>query len=225
MTRALVNVLLSALICLVAVAGIGVWRVTDAATVVVAGIPAQIRDTRLMIDARLASIQADTASVIRDQQDRIDRQVAAALAITDQRSGEAVALMRSVADDANRQLSQLNATANVQLSQANQTLAAAANQVTPLVTESRDTVADLHASFDANYDELHATVESATVAVAGAGRAMDEVAKSAPAVAGDFHRIADDAAREADSITKPQKWWQKILGPIYTIARLVGIFI
>lgn len=37
--------------------------------------------------------------------------------------------------------------------------------------------------------------------------------------------IAADVRREADEITRPKKWWQKALGPVYTVGRLVGAFL
>jgi hypothetical protein len=36
--------------------------------------------------------------------------------------------------------------------------------------------------------------------------------------------IAADVKREADSITKPKHWYEKILGPVYTVEKLVATF-
>ena len=36
--------------------------------------------------------------------------------------------------------------------------------------------------------------------------------------------IAADVKREADSITKPKHWYEKILGPVYTVGKLVATF-
>jgi hypothetical protein len=43
------------------------------------------------------------------------------------------------------------------------------------------------------------------------------IAKSADAVAA-------DVKREADSVIAPKPWYSKILGPVYTVGKLVATF-
>ena len=43
-------------------------------------------------------------------------------------------------------------------------------------------------------------------------------------ISGSVDGVAADVRREADEITKPKRWYQKILGPVYTAARLVAMF-
>ena len=62
-------------------------------------------------------------------------------------------------------------------------------------------------------------------------QASDKVEAAAPQIAQSVISIgksadgsAADVKREADEITAPKKWWQKALGPIYTVGRLVAAF-
>jgi hypothetical protein len=34
-----------------------------------------------------------------------------------------------------------------------------------------------------------------------------------------------DVKREADALTRPKHWYEKILGPVYTVGRLVAAFL
>ena len=86
-------------------------------------------------------------------------------------------------------------------------------------------------SLDDLYPDIKGTVASATVAVTSAAYASEAVRDAAPKVAksvvdisGSLDGVAADVRREADEITKPKRWYQKILGPVYTAARLVAMF-
>ena len=54
--------------------------------------------------------------------------------------------------------------------------------------------------------------------VVSVSKSVDGIGKSADG-------IAADVKREADSITAPKKWYAKLLGPVYTVGRLVAAFL
>jgi hypothetical protein len=65
------------------------------------------------------------------------------------------------------------------------------------------------------------------VAITSAAHASEAVRDAAPKVAESVvsigksaDAIAADVKREADSITKPKHWYEKILGPVYTVGKL-----
>ena len=47
---------------------------------------------------------------------------------------------------------------------------------------------------------------------------MEGISKSADGVAA-------DVKRDADALTRPKHWYGKILGPVYTVGRLVAAFL
>jgi len=77
------------------------------------------------------------------------------------------------------------------------------------------------------YGHLRASTQSATVAITSAAHASEAVRDAAPKVAESVvsigksaDAIAADVKREADSIIKPKHWYEKILGPVYTVGKL-----
>jgi len=54
--------------------------------------------------------------------------------------------------------------------------------------------------------------------------AAPQISQSVISIGKSADGIAADVKREADEITAPKKWWQKALGPIYTVGRLVAAF-
>ena len=164
---------------------------------------------------RIVSAQAEAA------QAKVDR----AISIVDDRSKAAIETVNATVISANMQVGGFQQTAKVELDEANRTLARFADQTQPLLSESTATVKDLHDSWDDNYYDLKAITSSATVAVAGVGRSADEVAKAMPVISRSSASIANNVAREVDEATRPKRWWQKILGPVYTVGRLVAAFL
>ena len=55
--------------------------------------------------------------------------------------------------------------------------------------------------------------------------AAPEMVKSVQGIAASADGIAADAKLEADEITRPKRWWQKILGPVYTVIRCISLFL
>lgn len=83
---------------------------------------------------------------------------------------------------------------------------------------------DIQDSLDDLYPDIKGTVESAAVAVTSTAQAAESVRDATPKVSASVEGIASDAKREADSLTAPKKWWQKILGPVYTVGRIIALF-
>lgn len=79
------------------------------------------------------------------------------------------------------------------------------------------TVVDLH-------PQLLGLVAATKVTMGETAQTMREVKNAAPEISESVKTTAAAVAREADAITKPQKWWQKILGPVYTAAKLTALF-
>ena len=50
--------------------------------------------------------------------------------------------------------------------------------------------------------------------------AAPKVAESVVSIGKSADAIAADVKREADSITKPKHWYEKILGPAYAVGKL-----
>ena len=79
--------------------------------------------------------------------------------------------------------------------------------------------------------QTKASTESVTVAITSAAQASEAVRDATPKVAESVvgigksaDAVAADVKREADSITKPKHWYEKILGPVYTVVKLVATF-
>jgi hypothetical protein len=94
----------------------------------------------------------------------------------------------------------------------------------PLTKDTQDSLDDL-------YPDIKASTESATVAITSAAHASEAVLGAAPRVA-EFvvsigksaDAVAADVKREADSVIAPKPWYSKILGPVYTVGKLVATF-
>lgn len=195
---------------------------------------AELRSTRVALvgdaSADCARAQCSTPPLPLASQvlQLADAQLTQAREMADRRAGDALGKLDGIADKAEAQLAALNATARDLATQADATLVglgqaeAAASQ---LLATGTGTVQDVKDSLDDLYPDIKATVESATVAAAGAGRAMDEVAKAAPAIVADGHRVADDVTREADALTKPKTKLQQAEEWVKLVVRcLVGWF-
>ena len=55
-------------------------------------------------------------------------------------------------------------------------------------------------------------------------KAVPKIADSVVSVGESGKSVAANVAREVDEATRPKRWYQKILGPAYTIGRLVAAF-
>jgi hypothetical protein len=195
----------------------------------VAAIPAQIDATRASIlaevDSQASAVQKNALSAISGLTGIVDKRTAEVVEKLDSRAGDALARVAALTADADKQLTQANATLSEVGTHLSDTLAGEREDVKPLLAESQKSIAEIHALVDDNYDDLSATIANATVATAGVGRAMDEVAKAAPKMVDNSSAMVADFRRTVDDATKPKKAWQKAIGPIYTLAILLSHFL
>ena len=56
-------------------------------------------------------------------------------------------------------------------------------------------------------------------------KATPQLTQSVVTISKSADGIAADVKREADVVTAPKKWYEKILGPVYTVGRLVAAFL
>lgn len=108
---------------------------------------------------------------------------------------------------------------------ASETLAGVRADLQPVLQASAGAVKDAQDSWDDLYPDVKASVASGTVAIAGIGRAADEVARAAPVMRENSTAIMQDFRRTVDDATKPKKPWEKALGPVYVIMRIVAAFL
>jgi hypothetical protein len=97
--------------------------------------------------------------------------------------------------------------------------------VDAIVADADSTVRDLH-------PQMLGLVAASKVTAGETAQTMRTVRDAAPKIVASVadvgnsaDGIAADVQREADEATKPKRWWQKILGPIYTVGRLVAAFL
>jgi uncharacterized protein YoxC len=150
----------------------------------------------------------------------------------DSRVGEALAEVKATREEA---LATVNATMRTLDARA----AAIQSDARPVLVNAAALTKDAQDSWDDLYPDMKATVESATVAVTSVAQASEEIRAAAPALAASAVQVgksaestsasvagvALDVKREVDEATRPKKWWQKALGPVYTIGRIAGAFL
>lgn len=126
----------------------------------------------------------------------------------------------------------ISQTADKRLSEVTEIVEKMRLDVTPILAASTAMVTDAQASWDDLYWDVKASVESGTVTMHSVAVASEAISAAAPKLAASgveigksIDGIAGDVKREADEITAPKKWWQKVLGPVYTVGRLVAAFL
>lgn len=151
-------------------------------------------------------------------------QIAAMRQMVDQRTGDALALVDRRADA-------LTAAADAQLDAANATLAGIRTDLSPALQNSQRLIADTDKAVNDLHPQLLGLVAASKVTAGETAQTMRQVKDATPAmvqsvqsVAKSFDGIAADVKKEADDITKPKTWWQKVLGPVYTAVRLAAAF-
>ena len=155
------------------------------------------------LDARLASIQKTADHRLASIQHMVDARTAQALQITDSRLADVTAQVAAVQADLH-----------------------------PVLANAASVEKDAQDSWDDLYWDVKAGVESATVAATSIAQTSETVRNAAPQVAASVQGIAKsadgvtaDVKKEADALTAPKKWYEKILGPVYTVGRLVAAFL
>jgi uncharacterized protein YoxC len=89
---------------------------------------------------------------------------------------------------------------------------------TSLTANAAQVAGDVHEYIDENYYDLYAIPDTANVMLRAVAESAVQVGKASPAV-------ADAVIKEANAITKPKHWYEKVFGPAFDILRLVAAFI
>ena len=166
----------------------------------------QLTETRrqvlALVDRQARSVQDNAMLAIEQRGDAIDKRLDAAIAVLDARAGEFT--------------SDTNTAATA--------MAATEQDLKPAMASAAAATKDAQDSWDAMYPDVLALVDSADVAARGVGETAEAVGKVAPSVADSFKTTAKAVSTEAEALTKPKHWYERMFGPVYTVARTVLLF-
>ena len=194
-------------------------------TATVAAIPGEIQATRTAlvaeVDKQASGIRRDASGQVAALRTETLARMDTLSAMLDKRTGEALQI------------------ADVRLRGVQGTLDGMRGDLSPVLLNAATLEAnyaalgkDARDSLDDLYPDIKASTESATVAITSAAHASEAVRDAAPKVAASVVAvgkssvgIAADVKREADDITRPKRWYEKLIGPAYTIGRLVAAFL
>ena len=165
------------------------------------------RDTLALVDHQATVLRADATGQIRDLRTETLARVDALTVRTDARVGQAL----QVADS--------------RMGEATGAIVGLRQDLRPTLEATAALEADAQASIDDLYPDLKASVESGAVTMHSVALASEAIEAAAPKLADSATGVAADVRREADEMTAPKKWWAKLLGPIYTVGRLVAAFL
>ncbi len=214
------------LVCASAFLGCGAWlaveavfsvRAITAATVKAeSAIATSAAELPRVADARLAAIQKQTLELVNMHGATIEKTLAGTVRILDAR-------LASIENTADRQLSAANASLGLVTTTAAATLPAvstSASQSIASIASDVHSVAAPAASVAAQLNDaapLYLDCDSGNCLfnhIQGTSRAIDQtmkaVAKAAPQIAESTAGVAADIRREADELTRPKRWWQKL---------------
>jgi hypothetical protein len=210
------------LICLLLTAGSGFFLslmvlVKDADRTVKA-VPAEITATRSALTAEVQSTRRELLATVNTQataiQNTADHRLASIQHMVDARTAQALQITDSRLADVTAQVAAVQA------------------DLHPVLANATSVEKDAQDSWDDLYWDVKAGVESATVAATSVAQTSETVRNAAPQVAASVQGIAKsadgvaaDVKKEADALTAPKKWYEKILGPVYTVGRLVAAFL
>jgi hypothetical protein len=200
-----------------------------AVTVAVRRVPGEINHqadaTRAALQAELhiavldANQQLEAAITLLDRRtDSALREVHAANLNADQRTGEALGIVRILATNAEAQATGLRADVNGQLTTLNQTAALAVQPIGQLAErytiparEVQGLVAEMMGVLGATKITMGQTAVTAKV-----------IAVEAPKMTAHVDSVASSVEREADQLTKPQTFWSSLRTWLLTLARIYG---
>lgn len=218
--------LMKILRCLLGIAALSVMAevgiLVDTIDRVVSSVPAAIDTTR----QELLDQVADTRSQVLDE---IDAQSAL---IRKDATGELDAFRNNTVDLLNSRTNSLLAILNIRSKELTDSVAALQGSVANTLTGIDGVAKDAKDSWDDLYYDVKASTESATVTLTSAAQASEAIRDATPSivrsvdtVSASAAAISQDVKREADELTKPKKWYQKILGPVYTVGRIAAAFL
>jgi hypothetical protein len=181
-------------------------------------VPAEITATRSALTAEIQATRHDLLATVNTQATAIRKTADSRLGSIQQMVDTRTAQALQVADS--------------RLAGATDQIAALRQDLHPLLANAAALTKDTQDSLDDLYPDVKASTESATVAITSAAHASEAIRDAAPkvvasvvAIGKSSDGIAADVKREADAIVAPKKWWQKALGPVYTVARFVALFL
>ena len=99
-----------------------------------------------------------------------------------------------------------------------------ASSVAAQVDDAAPLFLDCEYNPDCAFNRFQGTSKAIEQMAQAGAKAAPEITASVAGIASSGNAIAADAKREADEITKPKTPVEKALGPIYTLARIIGIF-
>ncbi len=185
----------------------------------------QADETRAAVLAEFHVAIADANQRITDLSDVLDRRSAYALRTVnavalsaDQRTGEALDIVRDVAVNANLQATALRDNLNGQLTALNQTAVMALTPFDDLAR--RYTIPDREVK--GLVDETMGVLGATKVTMGQAAVTAKAIAAEAPKMTAHVDSVAKSVEREADQLTKPQSFWGALRSWLLTLARMYG---
>jgi hypothetical protein len=187
-------------------------RDTDAT---VKAVPASITATSYAITAEIQATRRELLATVNTQATAIqrtaDHRLASIQDMVDARTSQALQIADARLTDATDQVAKVQADLHP-------VLANAAASIDP--KEIQGTVRDTRFLM-ARSARAAGHIEQAANAIE---KATPQVAQSVVSVGKSADGIAADVKREADTVTRPKHWYEKILGPVYTVGRIVAAF-
>lgn len=167
-----------------------------------------------IVDSRLGSLQGDILKLVDGHAKTLEASVNGAVRTVDKR-------LASIQDDAKGQLGQLNQTVALTakalppaLGELNHSIAGVSADVHQVAVPLAGTAVQLNDAAPL-YLDCEFNPDCAFNRFQGVSKATEQtlqaVAKAAPKIAESTVRIEQDIQREADELTRPKKWWQRVL--------------
>jgi hypothetical protein len=199
-----------------------VWFLLNTVNQMISRLPNEISATREMLVGQLA----DTRSQVLLE---IDKQSAL---IRGDAKTELEGIRQDTMDLLNSRTDSLLAILNIRSKELTDSVSALQGNVAGTLTGVNALTKDAQDSWDDLYYDVKASTESATVTLTSAAQASEAIRDAAPSIVKSVNTVSASAAavsqdvkREADELTKPKKWYEKILGPVYTVARIAAAFL
>jgi hypothetical protein len=224
------EILTCALLVALLVVGSDVHQLlVDAVPLAISGVPAQIGATRAALITEVQATRRDLLAEVDKQASGIRHDAVVQAAAL---RGDTMARVDTLTAALDKRTGDALQIADSRLSGAVGTIEGMREDLKPilsgsaaLVADSDKAVQDLKDSWDANYDDIHATIESSTVAVTGVARAAEAVGNAAPGTAKSFESISASVEKEAAALTKPQTFWQGLKSWLLVVSRCAGFFL
>ena len=182
----------------------------------VKAVPAEIAATRSALTAEIQFTRRDLLATVNTQataiQHTADLRLASIQQMVDTRTAQALQIADSRLSEATAQVARVQADLHPVL--ANAAASIDPKEIQGTVRDSRFLMARA-ARTAGHVEQMTDAIEKAT----------PEVTQSIVSVGKSADGIAADVKREADIITKPKHWYEKILGPLYTVGALVSKFL